>query len=54
MTSDQVARYGRGFVPPSGTHDPTCAFICKDPRGCKDDHACKVCDAKARREGRIR
>lgn len=59
MMTKQLERYGRGFIPPSGAHDATCAFLCKDPRACarackEDEHSCKVCDAKARKEGRIR
>lgn len=50
----QVGRYGHSFIPPSGQHDPTCAYLCRDARGCLLEHSCKVCDAKARKEGRIR
>lgn len=33
------------FIPPSGLHDPSCQFLCRDPRpGCV--HACSVCDVK--------
>jgi len=34
-----------GFIPPSGLHDPTCEFLCKNVlTTCA--HTCKVCDAK--------
>jgi len=39
------------FIPPSGRHDPTCEFLCKDVKPtCV--HACKVCDAKKLKEGK--
>jgi hypothetical protein len=40
-----------GFIPPSGLHDLTCEYLCKDVKPtCV--HACKVCDAKRAGEGR--
>jgi hypothetical protein len=40
-----------GFIPPSGTHDATCSFVCKAPlpRG-SCVHSCTVCDAKSLNE----
>jgi hypothetical protein len=38
----------RDFIPPSGVHDATCEFLCKNPSpSCS--HACSVCDAKAKK-----
>ncbi len=34
-----------GFVPPSGVHDASCAFLCKAPKA-ECAHSCGVCDAK--------
>lgn len=40
-----------GFIPPSGKHDPTCEFLCREPKSsCK--HSCEACDVKKRKEGR--
>lgn len=49
----QLERYGHNFIPPSGQHDETCAFVCDATANCQADHSCTVCDEKARKEGRI-
>lgn len=44
----EVERRMNPFVPPSGIHDATCAYLCRTP-GCTTNHACAVCDAARRR-----
>lgn len=42
-----------GFLPPSGLHDPSCEYLCRDPRStCL--HYCRPCDSKRSREDLVR
>lgn len=41
--------YPAGFLPPSGAHDATCAYLCRYPKS-SCSHQCAVCQAKIDKE----